>query len=420
MTAAAGTGLDRPDLVPLVEELARRFGEGDVPSTIAVARLPPSSYRSLADLLGLDRVPRPSSRIRTSRLAEALGMTSLEELRAAVEARRGPLPDRRAERQARRTDRAALWSWLEREAASITLGGDPARITRWAETQRAYGLRGGLEVHRRRLERVLAVLRALPADGVPLAAFATDHAGLPHALDHGRSVAAIVLDAIASALQVPRPANAEEVRALWEAVGVAPDPLSSTVLALGLPGDDDTPLGRWLADARDAGQPVVLTLADVRRWPPPPLSPASRVFVVENPTLLAEAAASGWAGPVLVCSSGRPTVAVVALLRRLGACGAALYQHSDFDPTGLAITNWLMERAGTTPWKMTSEDYLGAVGVHQDRALVTERVPTTPWDPTLQQALEERGVAVYEEDVRADLLRSMGGGGRPVRWPDVP
>jgi hypothetical protein len=42
----------------------------------------------------------------------------------------------------------------------------------------------------------------------------------------------------------------------------------------------------------------------------------------------------------------------VTLLRQLGADGAILAQHADFDLTGLGITAWLAERAGTRPWRM--------------------------------------------------------------------
>lgn len=363
--------------------------------------------RALADLLGLERLPRSSGRIRTQRLADSLGMASPDALRGVVEGLRGPLPDRRAERLASRLDRDELWAWLAREAGTLSLGGDGARLAAWVEGQRVRGTRGGVDVHRRRLERAVAVLRALPAEGVPLAAFATDYAGDPHALDRGRFLTAIVLDAVARALTLPAPVTSEDARLLWEAVGVVPDPLSSTVLALGLPGDSDTPLGRWVSAAAAESHAVVLTLADLRRWPPRPLPSTATAFVVENPALVAEAAAAGWTGPVLVCSSGRPTVAVVQLLRRLGAGGAVLNQHADFDATGLAITGWLTERAGTTPWRMTSDEYLRAVGRRRGRPAITGPVPQTPWDRRLHEALTEVGVVVYEEDVRAELLESM-------------
>ena len=400
--------LARPGLAPLVDELARRFSEGAPPTSIAVSRLPAATRVAVADLLGLDKVPGASGRLTTRRLSDALGFASIDELRTAVVAIRGPLPDRRADRLQSRSERDALWTWLAAEAGALSLGGCPGeRLAGWAETQRGRGARGGVDVHRRRLERALNVLRALPADIVPLASLAADRAGDPHALDRGRSVAAIVLDAVATALAVPRPVTAEDTRSLWEAVGVAPDPLSSTVLALGLPGDDATPLGKWLGCARGAGQPVVLTLADLRRWPPGPLPAAACVFVVENPSRVAEAATSAWTGPVLVCSSGRPTVAVVELLRRLAASGATLLQHADFDASGLAITAWLSERAGTTPWRMTATDYRRAAGARHDRTPIRGPIPATPWDPSLQRAMEQEAVPVYEEDVRAALLAEI-------------
>ncbi|MHB1930879.1 MAG: DUF2399 domain-containing protein, partial [Acidimicrobiales bacterium] len=34
-------------------------------------------------------------------------------------------------------------------------------------------------------------------------------------------------------------------------------------------------------------------------------------------------------------------------------------------------------------------------------------VPATPWDPTLREAMAEAGVAVYEEQLRAELLAEM-------------
>ena len=400
--------LARPGLAPLVDELARRFSEGAPPASIALSRLPAATRVAVADLLGLDKVPPASGRLTTRRLSDALGLASIEELRTAVVAMRGPLPDRRADRLRSQSERDALWGWLAAEARTLSLGGcGGERLAGWVETQQSRGARGGIDVHRRRLERALNVLRALPADIVPLASLAADRAGDPHALDRGRSVAAIVLDAAATALDVPRPVTADETRALWEAVGVAPDPFSSTVLALGLPGDDATPLGKWLGSARAAGQPVVLTLADLRRWPPGPLPATACVFVVENPSLVAEAAAGAWTGPVLVCSSGRPTVAVVELLRRLATAGATLFQHADFDPSGLAITAWLAERAGTTPWRMTATDYRCAVRGRDDRATINGRIPATPWDPSLHRAMAEEAIPVYEEDVRTALLAEI-------------
>jgi uncharacterized protein (TIGR02679 family) len=254
------------------------------------------------------------------------------------------------------------------------------------------------------------VLRALPAGGVPLAALADDLLGDPHALDRGRSRAAIVLDAVGLSTAAPPVVGgaAETSRRLWESVGVAPDPLSSTVLVLGLAGAAPPPLGPWLASARALAEPVVLTLAQLRRWPMRALAPGDVVHVVENPSLVAEAARTGWTGPPLVCSSGRPTVAVVTLLRQLGADGCRLLQHADFDPAGLAITAWLAEHAGTTPWHMSTDHYRAAIAARPRPPASLQTVPPTSWDPTLQAAMADEGRVVFEEELRSSLLQAMG------------
>lgn len=388
------TALRRPALRPLVDELARRFAEG-TPVTVTV---PSACAPAVADLLGLDRVPRAGRRLPIAQLLDTLRLPDVDALRRELETVSGPLPDSAGERRAARRRRADLWAWLEAAAATVSLGS----LDIWVGAQRLRGARGGVERRRRELDRALAVLRALPADGVVLANLATDLAGTPHELDHGRSLATIVLEAVAVATGRSRPSTAEDARALWESVGVAPDPLSSTVTVLGLPGDAG-PLGGWLQATHRASEPVSLTLANLRRWPVPPLPAAGVAVVVENPSVLADAAAVGWDGPPLVCSSGRPSVAVVTLLRQLGAGGARLHQHADFDPAGVGITAWLQERAGTLPWRMTADDYLAA---RPDREPSFDTVPPTPWDPALRAAMAGRRIAVYEEDVRHRLLHN--------------
>ncbi len=409
-TARAAGRLGRAELAPLVDELGRRLGDGGEPAVLVLRGLPDESRRALADLFGLDRLPAGIVRVSVARLTEALGLSSPAGLKAVVEELRGPLPDRRAERAAQRAARGDLWAWLAQEAATVRLGPSSAWTAPWVDRLRAQGARGGAEAHRRRLEDALRVLRALPADGIPLAAFADDLLSDPHALDRGRSRAAIVLDAVALAADARplAPGTAEATRRLWESVGVAPDPLSSTVLVLGLDGAAPSPLDAWLAAASAVSEPVVLTLAHLRRWPLSPLPPDGVVYVVENPSLVAEAARTGWAGPPLVCSSGRPTVAVVTLLRQLGAGGSQLFQHADFDPVGLAITAWLAEHAGTTPWRMSADDYEAAVAARPRPAAPPRAVPATPWDPRLGGLMEDEGWVVYEEELRAMLLEAMG------------
>jgi uncharacterized protein (TIGR02679 family) len=398
---------DRPELAPVWAELARRFGDGDPPVSITLRNLSLAERQAVADLLGLDRLPPATARLRVQRLATACGVAGVEGLRALVEAHAGPILDRRAARLEAREARHELWAWLAESAAALPLAAaDPDRLGTWAGAVRAAGVPGGdPERHRRRLAGVLAVLAALPADGIGLAALAADVLGDPHALDRGRATATLVLDAVAASRERPRATDAETARRLWEEVGVVPDPLSSTVLALGLRLASHHPVAPMAA----AGEPVVLTLAQLRRWPVGPMPAGAAGFVVENPSLLAEAAARGWAGPPLLCSSGRPTVAVVTLVRQLRAGGATVHQHADFDAAGLGITAWLADRAGTTPWRMGAADYLAAVATVRERVPLAGRLPAAPWDPGLPAAMAAHGVAVYEEELRADLLSAVAG-----------
>lgn len=145
----------------------------------------------------------------------------------------------------------------------------------------------------------------------------------------------------------------------------------------------------------------------LQRWPIEPLVPDRAAFVVENPAVVAAAAVRGWDGPPIVCSSGRPSIAVVTILRQLGARGAPLHQHADFDAAGVGITAWLAEHAGTTPWRMTSDDYLAVETARRDRPRLRGAVPATPWDPCLAQAMADQGSAVFEEELADALLRAM-------------
>jgi len=56
MVSSAAARIDRPDLVPLVDELARRFGEGGTPVAVTLRDVPEATLRAVADLLGADRV----------------------------------------------------------------------------------------------------------------------------------------------------------------------------------------------------------------------------------------------------------------------------------------------------------------------------------------------------------------------------
>jgi hypothetical protein len=88
---------------------------------------------------------------------------------------------------------------------------------------------------------------------------------------------------------------------------------------------------------RTARVPLVLTLDQVRSGGVPALPLDRVIHVCENPTIV-EVVAERWgrsaataAAPVLICTSGQPSTAVVDLLTILTANSAECRYHGDFD-----------------------------------------------------------------------------------------
>ena len=398
-------------LAPLVAELSRRFEDGSPVSGVTMRDLDEAQRGAIADLLGRDRLPGRTVQLKVATLVAVLGLGSGDDLRSVVEEIVGPLGDRKADREERRQQRARLWSWCAEQIEGVPLLAATKRSSGWLDQLRQTGVRGGDDgehAFRHRLEQAVKVLSILPLEEtVSLASFADDRLADPHALDRGGMLEAMVLDALSLGLGVERPRDAESVRQLWELVGVVPDHLSSTVTVLGLRPTGVGDLADWLRNCADVGEPAVLTLAQLRRWPMKALHRSELIYVVENPSLISYAASGGGPGQPIICSSGRPSVAVVTLIRQLGADGAACRQHADFDAAGLGITGWLADRAGTTPWLMTAVAYRAAVAVERRRVPLQGAMPETPWDPLLARAMNNEGVAVYEEEVRVKLLSEM-------------
>jgi uncharacterized protein (TIGR02679 family) len=147
----------------------------------------------------------------------------------------------------------------------------------------------------------------------------------------------------------------------------------------------------------------VVTLAQLRGAAELAAGPA--VHVVENPSVLAMAVRRfGTACPPLVCPSGWPSTAAILLLRALRGAGGELRYHGDLDGEGLRIAAYVIDKAGAVPWRMSTVDYLDAVG---DRGPPVGRVTEAPWDPDLAPALAHRGVSVPEERVASLLLDDL-------------
>jgi len=361
-------------------------------------------------------------------------------LAEAVTRLTGPLRDRSRER----ADLAAAWA-AAFSALDAAVDGR-ADLTPWRGWLDATGVVRRLapapDQARLLLAQIAAVLRRLPSPGVPIGRLAAECCGDAHALDDGRPAGTLALSAVRALAGLPFAAEpaADSRRAAWAAVGVHLDELSSLVLCLGLPGNPRTPLGRMLASCREAGQPTVLTLRQLRCHTGPlntgplntgplntgplntgplttgPLNtgplPVARVRICENPVVVAAAADELGAGcQPLVCVGGQPSAAGWRLLELLAAGGAEFGYHGDFDWGGVRIARAVYQRVTWQPWRYDRQSYEAAVSAAHPLTPLAPLVgePTaTPWDPDLAAAMRHRNVRVEEELTLDALLQDLG------------
>ena len=330
-------------------------------------------------------------------------------LAEAVTRLTGPLRDLNHER----ADLAAAWSAAFASLdAAVDGRGELAQWRGWLD---ATGVVRRLAPEagdaRLLLAQVAAVLRRLPSRGVPIGRLAAESCGDAHALDDGRPVGTLVLSAVRALAGLPFAAegSADSRRAAWAAVGVHLDELSSLVLCLGLPGNERTALGRTLASCREAGQPTVLTLRQLRCHDEP--LHAARVRICENPVVVAAAAEELGAGcQPLICVGGQPSAAGWRLLELLAAGGAEFGYHGDFDWGGVRIAHAVRNRVNWRPWWYDRQAYEAAVSAAHPltplAGLVGEPA-ATPWDPELAAAMRHRNVRIEEELMLDALLQDL-------------
>ncbi|MFC4562858.1 TIGR02679 family protein [Nocardiopsis mangrovi] len=396
--------LHDPGLLPLWRELHRKLSSGRPVRTVLLEGLDLRSQQALADLLGLSSYPGASVRVRLDRLDQALASSGLD-TRAAVEALVAPIGDRAAERAKRAKDTDELWAWL---AGHPVVTAEPA-LHAWADKVRADGAGGDHEAVRAMVDQALAIVAMLPLeDGLPLPALAQRATGDPHALDGTGRLPLLVLRALAALRDQPPPEDAEQRRALWAVFGVDCDAHSTNVLVLGLRPTADDPLSTTLRAWSAAGTAAIVTL-DQLRSSPGPVVDARVIHVVENPSVLALAQRRfGPSCPPLVCVSGWPNSAAVALLRRLSSNGSELRYHGDFDGAGVRIAAYVMAKTGARPWRMATADYtVACAGPAPATRLSPGRITDAPWDPELAGAMREHAESVPEERVARLLLDDL-------------
>ena len=324
-------------------------------------------------------------------------------LESAVVALTGPVigPDeRRAER--------AAWDETSRVLRQVT--GVHPQLAHWVEQAERMGtLKRAVRTpaEARRLAGQLVMLaKALPAEGEVLGVLAARLFGHAHALDPKTTLGALAAG-LAAALGGRRgPSSAHDRREAWRACGVVVDDLSSTVIALGLPGGDSSPTARALAALSDSGQPAVLTY---RQLAVDDIGVCPRVvWVCENPAVVAAAADRfRRSAPALVCVNGQPGAAVVRLLTRLVKGGSGLRYHGDFDAGGISIARTLARTVPWVPWRFDEKHYRAACAAGESFSRFTGTVGETPWDPGLSAAMHEFRLRVEEESVLHELLDDL-------------
>lgn len=365
----------------------------------------PAERTALAGLLGTDRrlgAKRTAVELRRldAAVRNACGLGLIE----LLEEIGGPLRDRKAEKEEKDTAREALL----RAAMASPLHASAEWYRDWLANARARLTRLVTKGNGRLLTQAVATLELIAARTpgaapLSLATLAVTTTGDTKALGNDTALSGLVLDALAVRAGVDRAVDAEDRRALWEAVDVLPDDVSSRVLVLNLPAEG-AGLGEWLTGAARLGVPFQITLHQLTTLPVTVRVPVA--YVCENPTILRQAAGRlGPASPPLLCTEGLPSIAFHRLAEAINAGGGALRYHGDFDWPGIAIADAVIRRHGARPWRMTATDYRAGLG--ENPRPLDGRPRPTPWAPDLGPAMIEEGTTVYEETVADHLLDDL-------------
>lgn len=389
------------ELAGLRQRLRARFRRAQPAAVFTLTQLSAAERHALEGLLGRSASSAGSMRLSEQTLDQALARAGIAaNLRSALETLDGPL-----ESHAERAQRALAWT----ELAARTMD---SRLLNLLQTQAGLGLLKRLatkpDIASAMIEAATQVLARLPASGMPLAQLAAAAVHDAHALDAGRGLAALVLRAAEATQPLPeeeaadaslRSSEDSRFRNRWARQGVAVNEFASPVLCLNLEADTDTVGGRLLGGARDAGEPLHLSLSLLLREPPRWRVNSRQVFVCENPAIVAIAARRlGKASAPLLCTDGMPSAAQRTLLDQLSTAGALLRYHGDFDWPGITIGNFVMRRFGALPWRFGAADYRGRSGKPLGPGAVV-----ASWDQELAAAMSSAGYRLHEEVV-ADLL----------------
>jgi uncharacterized protein (TIGR02679 family) len=396
----------------LVDRVRVRIARGaPLDGVVTRSGATPAQRQAAGRLLGRPPGHGPSLSVPLPAVESALRAAGLAaDLRGAVEALTGAIPDATAERArfAQRRDCA-------RKAAMACRHADQEWFAAWLAELLGDGtftrlLRAGRD---ETLGQAAAVLDQLPATELPLPVLAERATGDTKALS-GPPLPGLVLRALARRQGVDTPTTQAARRALWEAAGVIVDDLASQVLVLNVPASGSS-LGRWLTESAALGVPFRVTLHQLTTMPV--TLDHGELRVCENPAVLRAAAADlgPRCGP-LVCTEGIPSAACHHLLSQ----ASVLHWRADFDWTGLRVVGAAIERYRAVPWRMGAGDYLDAAAAGESETLKGPPAASA-WDARLAAEMRASGRAVMEERLipllLGDLDRAAAATTRPLKAP---
>ena len=397
--------LGSPELAWLVARIRAKLERGErLDGTVTLVGASPAQRRAVSRLLGRNPGRASSLSVPLPEVAtELFRAAAAPDLRSAVVALGGPVRDLAAERA---TDVARFGEALRPMQASSLAG--LSWYQDWLDAIRRDGTVTRLirQGHAGVLTQAAAVLEQLPdtagRSNAVLPALAAEVTGDERALTGG-PLPALVLHALAIREGVPVPASTAAADALWAAAGLVADDLASQVLVLNVRSGGE-PVGRWLSEAAEAGEPFRLTLRQLVRAPVLPW--AIDIFVCASAALVRAAADElGPLCPALVCTEGEQSVACARLLQAAAGSGSAVHWHADFSWAGLRSTATAMDRLQARPWRMTAADYQAAL--EAGHAALRGRAEPSEWDPRLAELMQRTGRSVTERMLLPGLLSDL-------------
>lgn len=403
----------------LRKRLRQRFERAplDAPvETFRIGKLTAEEYAALASLLG-----RPLRYANSLQVDVRLVDTAFQNagiaasLRDALEQLDGPIANLATTRLALQT----MWS-------DVLSGCTHRELIKMLQAPAGIGLlkrlaRQSPPTALQLCRRVEAVLQRLPASGITRSQLAADVLGDAHALDIGQPTATLVLTVWRQVIartdddtdevdieptgdgELEPGGGAERDRDVWAKAGVLVNELARPVLFLNLPMRGAGNHGQ------SPGEPVYASLRSLLRSPPSWDVADRRVYVCENPNLVA-IAADHWGSDCapLVCTDGMPAAAQRCLLSQLASARAQLCYHGDFDWPGVRIGNHVMREHGAQSWRFGASDYEAAVEEASGfgRAL-TGKAARALWDEGLMAAMQRHRLSIAEEALAASLLKDL-------------